>query len=79
MFIRNITSWSDEVRTKLQGLTLIEGGKHDPESQKHLDALGKPMQDMYKAEMEKFKKDEEDQRKLMETMMKAHNVDVVDF
>ena len=37
------------------------------------------MQEMYKKEMEKYKKDEEDQEKLMECLKRAHNVDVVDF
>ena len=32
----------------------------DLESAKSFEALGTPMQDMYKKEMEKYKKDEED-------------------
>ena len=76
-----MTSWSDEIREKLNKLTLIDSkNPHDPESQKTLDSLGKPMQDMYHKEMEKYKNNDNDQEKeLMAALMKAGNVDIVDF
>ena len=44
-FIRNITSWSDNIRNKLSELTLLSGSDpNDPESIKSLEALGKPLQ-----------------------------------
>ena len=80
LFIRNITSWSEPVRDKLKALTLIDGKTpYDTESQKTFDALGAAMQAMFSKEMEKYKKDEEDQQKLQEALKRAANVDVVDF
>ena len=71
LFIRNITSWSEPVRAKLASLTLLDGSNptqspmaYDKESQKTFDAMGDPLKEMYLKEREKFKRDEEDQRKL---------------
>ena len=62
LFIRNITSWSDKVRDKLKALTMVDSKTpYDPESQKTFDAMGAPMQEMFSKEMDKYKKDEQDQ------------------
>jgi hypothetical protein len=58
LFIRHITSWSEAVRERLKTLTLMDKDGApitDLESAKSFQALGKPMQDMYKKEMEKYK------------------------
>ena len=51
----------------------------DAESRAAFDTLGKPMQEMYKAEAEKYKRDEQDQKELHEALLKAKNVHTVDF
>lgn len=79
LFIRNVTAWSEPIRSKLEALTLQSSDPADIESQKSLDSLGKPLQDMYKREADKYKRDDEDQRKLQEALRNAANVDVVDF
>ena len=81
LFIRNITSWSEEIRAKLSKLTMVSdtSGQQDLESLKSFEALGGPMKDMYHKEMDKYKRDEEDQRKLQEALRAAENVHVVDF
>ena len=80
LFIRHVTSWSNPIREKLQSLTMIDDkNPGDLESMKAFDALGAPLQDMYTKEMAKFKKGEKDQQDLHEAMLKAANVDVVDF
>lgn len=44
LFVKNITSWSDSIREKLNKLTMIDGNSpHDQESLNNLEALGKPM------------------------------------
>ena len=60
LFTRNITAWSDPVRTKLQSLTMRSDDPADAESRAAFDTLGKPMQEMYKKEAEKYKRDDED-------------------
>ena len=40
-FVRNVTSWSDQIRLKLDNLTLLSGSQ-DPQSAKSLEAMGKP-------------------------------------
>lgn len=48
LFVRNVTSWSEPIRKKLDSLTMVDGNApHDKESLQNLESLGKPMQDMY--------------------------------
>lgn len=46
LFIRHITSWSEPVRDRLKGLTIVDKNGApvtDLESAKSFEALGKPM------------------------------------
>ena len=51
----------------------------DLESMAAFNSLGQPMKEMYEKEVNKYKRDEQDQQDLLEALKRAHNVDVVDF
>ena len=79
LLVRNLTAWSEPIKAKLAALSMMDGKPYDAASQATFENLGPQMQEMYLKEAEKRKKDEDDQAKLQEAMMKASNVDVVDF
>lgn len=58
VFVRNVTNWSEPIKAKLAQLTLVDGADYDPESKAVFDALGDPLKQMYKKEMDKYKRDD---------------------
>mmetsp|Transcript_33506 Transcript_33506/g.51475 ORF Transcript_33506/g.51475 Transcript_33506/m.51475 type:complete len:176 (-) Transcript_33506:3-530(-) len=69
LLIRNLTSWSPEIRKRLSELTKQDGvDPNDKESMKTYNALSKPMQEMFDKEKAKYDRGEEDAANLQKTL-----------